>query len=229
MKWACVPIAMLLVISIVATTFAQDGPRGARRDADRPGPPPGTSHEGAEQAPHEERVERKSERRWHERGKPMSEEDAREAIEILRRIDPEKAERLDKAVAERPEQVARVLHEQFPNMGRFMAWRRYDPEGFDLRVDDMALSRETHECVKRLHEALDDENDEAATFEQLKLEDLVAQHFEVRQKIREHELAKLRDRIEQLEAQLKERAANRDEYITQRVDDLIDGEHEARW
>ena len=159
----------------------------------------------------------------------MDEEQAREALEVLRRIDPEKAESLEKVIEENPEQAARVLHENFPNLGRFMAWRRYDPEGFDLRIQDLSLSRQTHACANRLREAIDAGDGEIAALEQIQLSDLVAEHFDVRQQLREYELAKLRDRIEELLAQLEERTSNRDELIEDRIEELVGEGGEDRW
>lgn len=166
----------------------------------------------------------------------MSEEQVREAVKILRRIDPEKADRLAQALEDEPEEINRVLREQAPNLGRFMAWRRFDPEGFDLHVDDIELSRLIRECAGRLHEALDQDNDEAAAFERIQLEDLVSRHFAVRQEIREHQLAKLRERIEKLQAQieqmqtqLEEQVANQTNLITERVNELIEGDPDKHW
>jgi hypothetical protein len=233
MRLASVSLALLLVLSACNGALGQGPPE---RRGPQPPPPPSDVFEdpGAPGSPgrHGGPGMRDNESRshgWRNRQEPMTEEQAREALEVLRVIDPDKAQRIEQAIDENPEQIGRVLQENFPNIGRFMAWRRYDPEGFDLRIRDLALSRQTHACVQRMHEALDAGDDEMAALEQIQLSELVAEHFDVRQTIREYELAKLQRRIEELIAQLEERTDNRDELIDERIDELIGEGTEDRW
>lgn len=221
MRLASVPLVILLLLSTCIWAVGQAPPPEPH---DQQPPPPREAHDGF--GPRGE-DQRSHDRRGH--GKPLNEEQAREALEVLRRIDPEKAQSLEKAIEDNPEQIGRILGENFPNIGRFMAWRRYDPEGFDLRIQDLALSRQTHACANRLREALDAEDDEIAALEQIRLADLVADHFDVRQQLREYELAKLRNQIEELLAQLEERSNNRDQFIEERIGELMGVEGEDRW
>ena len=229
MRWVSLALALLLLLFPLSALQAQDKPSDARREGDRPGPPAEAPMDARPDAPPPP-GDRGPDRHWRDRDDHMSPEQARDAIEVVRRIDPDKAKELDKALKENPEQVARLLHESFPNLGRLMAWRRYDPEGFDLYIDDIALNRQIHESAKRLHDAIDQGNDEGAAFEQVELEGLVSKHFEVRKQIREHQLAKLKQRIafmqgmiEKMQTDLDQEVANRDDLIAKRLDELIKG------
>ena len=159
----------------------------------------------------------------------MNAEQVREALEVLKKIDPEKAEELRQAIEENPERVGKEINEKFPHLSRFMSWRKYDPEGFDLRVEDMALSRQTHECAKRLREALDKGDDEIAAIEEVQLRELVTEHFDIRQQIREHDLVKLKEKIAELLEQLEDRLNKRESIIDERIEELIKGEDDYRW
>jgi len=224
MSWMIRLQTLLLVMALGLPAFAQDshrGPRGAEAGGDRPGRP----HRGHVDAP-------KDDPHWHarrDRVEPMSEAQVREAVLVLRQIDPEKADLLEEAIDRDPENTARILHERFPKLGRFMAWKKYDPTGFDLHVQDIALTRRTHACARRLNEALDDSDDVSAGLEHLQLEDLVSQHFDIRQQIREHELARFEERIDQLHTQLEERISSRDDLIAQRIEELVDGGSNEPW
>jgi len=159
----------------------------------------------------------------------MDAQQIREAIEVLRQIDPENADQLAQHVDENPERVGRALQEKFPNLGRFLAMRRYDPQGFELRIKDLALSRQSQHSAQRFHEAHSAGDDELAAAELSVLQGIVADHFDIRQQIREHELMKLEQQIESLRDQLQQRADNRDQLIEERLEELISQDVDARW
>lgn len=217
MRLASVPLLVLLVLTagIWALGEAPDSPD---HQPPAPGDKPGM-HDDKDGRPHG----------WWGRGQPMDAQQAREALDVLRRIDPEKAKRLEQAIDENPERVGQVLHENFPMLGRFMAMRRYDPEGFELRVRDLRLSRESHDASDRMRKAIDAEDDALAAVELARLQALVAEHFDVRQEIREYELAKLNERIKELGEQLKQRTAEREALIDERVHELIGEGGGDRW
>ena len=214
MKLASVPLLVLLVLAAGLWAFGGEPDRPDRGPDDKPG-----MHDKDDGRSHG----------WWGRGKPMDAEQARDALEVLRRIDPDKAKRLEQAIDENPERVGEVLHENFPMLGRFMAMRRYDPEGFDLRVKDLALSRKSHDAADRMRKALDAKDDAVAALELAQLQALVAEHFDVRQELREYELMKLKERIEELGDQLKQRTADRDALIDERVHELIGEGGNDRW
>lgn len=217
MRLASVPLAVLLVLSACIWAVGQAPDKPDHQPP--PGDKPVMRDDGEGDRPHG----------WWGRGKPMDAEQAREALEVLRRIDPEKAQRLEQAIEENPERVGEVLQENFPMLGRFMAMRRYDPQGFDLRVKDLALSRKSHDAADRMREALQAKDDAVAALELAQLQALVAEHFDVRQELREYELMKLKQRIEELGEQLKQRTADRESLIDERVHELIGEGGGDRW
>ncbi len=217
MKWANLPLIILLIASVGVLTFAQ----GPGPDDRTGGPPPQGERDRDDMGPRRDD--------WRGPDKPMDAQQLLEAMEVLKKIDPEKAEKLQQALDKNPDRVGQVINENFPHLGRFMSWRKYDPEGFDLRVEDMALSRQTHECAKRLREALDKGDDEIAAIEEVQLRELVTEHFDIRQQIREHDLVKLKEKIAELLEQLEDRLNKRESIIDERIEELIKGEDDYRW
>ncbi len=207
MRLSSLILSALLVLVASLSVVAEDGERP--RDNDR--------------------RDRSHRDRDHERRDSMNEEQVREALKVLRLIDPEKAEKLEKYIDKSPERVGRAIGENFPHLGRFMAMRRYDPVGFELHIKDLRLSRQSQLSARRLREATDDGDDALAAAELAVLQGLVADHFDVRQQIREHELAKLESQIEHLREQMDERATNRDALIAERVGEFIEHDKPDRW
>lgn len=222
MRLSSLSLAALLVLSAGLLAIGQDAP--PPRPAD--GPPP---QQG--EPPHEmdkpDRNDRS--RRGRDHREPMSEQKVRESIEVLRLIDPEKAEKLEKHIGNNPERIGHALRDDFPHLSRFMAMRRYDPEGFDLRIKDLRLTRQSQLSARRFYEANEAGDDALAAAELAVLEGLVAEHFDVRQQIREHDLAQLEQKIQELRDQLQDRADNRDALIAQRIEEFIEHDKPDRW
>ncbi len=217
MRLASISLAALLVLSAGLYVVGQDV------DPPDAPPPPGATDRLAEM----DKPDRPRGGRDHRR--PMNKEQVREAIEVLRQIDPEKAKQLEQHLDENPQRVGRSLHDNFPHLGRFLAMRRYDPDGFDLRIKDLALSRQSQQSARRLHEAQKSGDDAIAAAELMVLEGIVADHFDIRQQIREYELAKLEQKIEALRDQLQQRAENRDTLIDERIEEFIAQDKTDRW
>jgi hypothetical protein len=214
MRLANISLAALLILSAGLSAVGQQ--------VDRPDAPP------PKYADSPARMD-KPDRPGRDYRPPMDIDQLREAIKVLRQIDPEKALKLEQHLDKNPERVGRALHENFPHLRRFLEMRRYDPDGFELRIKDLALSRQSQQSVRRLHEAEKSGDDALAAAELAALEGIVADHFDIRQQIREHELAKLERQIQVLREQLTQRAEDRDALIVQRIEEFVAREKTDRW
>ena len=63
----------------------------------------------------------------------------------------------------------------------------------------------------------------------MQLEQVVDKHFEVRQLIRQRELAALEERLEDMRQRVESREAARDDLIQQRIDTLTRQEQSPEW
>ena len=164
----------------------------------------------------------------HRHDQPLTSEQIDQSLELLRRIDAEAADRVARLRQEDPERVEAELRRQIPRLEGFLALRRYDPQMYELRVEDYRLARESRDVAKRLMQARREDDRNERELER-KLEDLVEAHFEIRQQIRERELAWLQRRIERLREQLDERADERKSLIEQRIAELTESGEAAQW
>lgn len=150
-----------------------------------------------------------------------------EAFEVLREIKPELAERLEPHRQDDPQRVVDMLQREFPHVRHLIRLKRVAPETYNLRVQDVKLTYQSQQLAEQLQQAEQDPSsgDAAALGEQLR--QVVEQHFDVRQQLRERELAYLERRIGELRAQLDERAQDKEALIEQRLNDLAAEESDA--
>ena len=159
----------------------------------------------------------------------LSPDDLDEAIALLERIKPELAERLAAAREENPRRVAHVIGKRFPRLRFLLHLKDRDPQMYELRVEDLRLTYESRHLAEEYQRLLREDEDNAAEDVRDELMELIESHFDVRQAIRERELARLEQRIEDLREQIEARADDRDELIEQRAAKLVGTEDGAEW
>jgi hypothetical protein len=150
----------------------------------------------------------------------MDDEELAVARQVIAELYPEVGPRLDQLAEEDPGELRRTLQRRFPRVRFLMELRERDPQMYELRLADIRLGRATAALAQQLREAraADDKPRHRALMDEL--EEQVAEHFDVRQTIRELEIEKLRQRLAELEEQLEERDDERDDLIEQRVGEL---------
>jgi len=160
-------------------------------------------------------------RRWSRRRPQLDEQQMAGAVEVLKAMRPDLAERISLAMAENPERVREMVMREYPRLRYMIALKRRDPKMFDLRAEDIRLayqSQQLAEDIRKLDQAENVERREAA---QAQLAQLLKEHYEVRHRLRELEIVRLEQRLEQLREELDERAARREAIIRQRLQELL--------
>ena len=133
--------------------------------------------------------------------------------EILRRSDPQ--------------QFDKLIAEAAPNFARLERLRRTDPTLLHLTLLDLA---DTHESFKLAGELRQPGlPPSAAQLLRARLQQVVTAQFDLRQKIRLHELNQLVKKINELKAQLKHRETQRQVIINRRVAQLIGKPPSVNW
>ena len=158
------------------------------------------------------------------RGLPPLDEARRDAaLAVLADVHPKLAERLERAREANPRRAEWALRKMWPRLHRLVELREDDPELYKLRVADQRHKVETLRLVYKLRAArADDPDAESIETLEAELRRRVAAHFDVRQRIRRHELQRLAERIDHLRAELEERRSNRDALIGQYINALVD-------
>jgi hypothetical protein len=178
--------------------------------------------------PEHKEGERRGDRGGHE-DKPLSPEHLAEAMDVLRRVDPEKAAQVQARLEQDPDGVSRELRKQFPRIERFLGLKKWDPGMFDLRVEDLRLHHRSNQVAKALQEARDRDDHAAERAHADELERVVTEHFDVRQRIREREIEHLEKRIAQLREQLEQRDDEKSELIERRTQELASQQKPGEW
>ncbi|MEO0964002.1 MAG: hypothetical protein AAFY08_02685 [Planctomycetota bacterium] len=205
---ARVGLVLMLVVSASAVSAESERERdGERAEAKRFGPP---------RAATSDRRDRSAEPRQ------LSPEEFEIAATMLKNLlGEEAAERMRTAAELDPAAASATIHREFPRLARFLEFRRRDPVA-ELRWDEVRLAREARQLAADHRQAVAADRPELAKNLAAELRDTLALQFEIRTELREHELARLEQRLGDLRAELAEHAEQRNAMIDQRFAELTD-------
>jgi len=137
------------------------------------------------------------------------------AREVLREIHPRLADRLAHARQRSPERAERLWNRLGERLAHLAEVRESDPELYRLRVRDHRANLQTLRLARALRHASRTDQTETAQRMTEALRKHLQSHFEIRQEIREHELARLEQRLQRMRGELRERRANKENLIDQ--------------
>ncbi len=161
--------------------------------------------------------------------RPLTQKQIEQRLEILRRLRPAVAERIEYQQENDPELAKRMLEQAWRGLERLQRTQENDPQAFELEIQDRTLNHESRKLQRELQQMeVRNDPDRAAQIRD-DIRKSVTQHFEVRHKKREHELAKLERRIKELREQLKQRIDKKDELIEKRYQKLTGQTKDSSW
>ena len=105
-------------------------------------------------------------------------------------------------------------------MGRGTDWRelqRTDPELYEAERQDMELERKTFELVGQFRQARPEERETLKTA----IQETVVKHFEVRQRKRQLQLARLERELKRMREEIQRRDEAKDQIVGRRLKELI--------
>lgn len=146
-----------------------------------------------------------------------------EVMGVIADLDEPLHTRLSSAMERNPDVVRNRLQADLPRWMTAVELKRNDPELYELNVKDRRLAQETGRLVGEFHAARRAGDAEKVDGLRARIETLAADHFDVRQKLRERDLAQLQQRLEFLRAQVQQRRERRQEVIRQHLQQLFGG------
>lgn len=162
----------------------------------------------------------------------LTEEEVREAMEVLREYSPELAERIARWQEEDTENLRVLIGKRLPWVRRLIYMKRNDPQRYELSLQDLKLQRETQELARRFRDADDSEREELGK----QLRQRLAAQFEVRQKVRtleigglEKQIEALEKRIDEMKKQIDERSKSSQKLIDSRYEELTSQNKSMKW
>ncbi|QQE13363.1 hypothetical protein JD969_07860 [Planctomycetota bacterium] len=146
--------------------------------------------------------------------------DTQEAIRILKIIDPPVGVELEEQYKTNPREVAQLLHQRFPRLGWFLKLKQYDPEMFELRVNEIALIGQSKRLAVEYREALSagDEALASSTSEELKL--VLTDLFDIRNELTQMQIDQMQLKLDKMRSRLADRMLDKDGTIAKQLNAL---------
>ncbi|MFO0869784.1 MAG: hypothetical protein U0935_12700 [Pirellulales bacterium] len=104
-----------------------------------------------------------------------------------------------------------------PRQGDLDDLKRFDPEMYELEVQDRELERKTFELSSQYRTAPADQRTELKS----QVQDAVKRHFEVRQKKRQLQLSRLEKELQRMREEMKRRDDAQEEIVGKRLSELL--------
>lgn len=147
-----------------------------------------------------------------------------QALNVLADIDADLVARIRKLKERNPDKAWELLRPHYDEVRRLTDMRQTDAIGYELRVRDIRLTRESRDLSEQIIKARArrDVKAEKAALEQLR--EVVDSHFEARQDLRRHEVELFERKLMRMREAIAERDRKRDQIIDAKVEDLIGGE-----
>jgi hypothetical protein len=161
--------------------------------------------------------------------KTMTSEQIDEVLGILREVRPDRAQQFEALRKENPEAMAEMIRDHLPRLMELGYLKRNDPEMFKLRIDDIKLNRATEDLAMQYRQAKEAGDEKKLTSLKTQILAKLAEHYNIRQKIRERDLAKLEKQIAELKTKIEAGKKSRDEMIQQRMEELTGKTNRPEW
>lgn len=218
-----ITLLILLALTLPTSALAQpeEGPR-ERPERDR-----------AEQRDRGERGDRSG-----DRGRPGDRDGRRsggreaipidqidDAIATLRAMHPQAElpwlDLIEKQAKEKPEEAAKRLS-RYPRLKEMMDARKHRPAEFELHAKQSRLMREVFPMVRNVRQAKQDEDEATVKDLRAQLRVKFEALFEVRLKLKEFEIERIREHLKRAEDELAEIKADGDKLIDDKLNELIE-------
>lgn len=219
------PLLMLVALSLPTLAMAQpEGPPRERGDRDRsqqrdPGDRPGRDRQ-ADQPSDRKGPSRQS---FGKRA-AITVEQLDQAVATLREMHPETKlpwlDRIETLAKENPEEAARRLS-RFPRLRELMETREKRPAEFELNAQQSRLMREVFPLVRQAREAEKNQDQAAIDDIRTKLRERIESLFQVRLKLKELEIQRIREQLQRAEKDLADIKADGDKLIDEKMKEMM--------
>ena len=149
----------------------------------------------------------------------LSPEQIQTALEILNQQNPPLAQRIREAMEKHPDDVNRLIFQQWPRLGRLVEMKKRDPALFNLTMDEFRLHRQIWQT--RVHLRRSNNSPEQTTVLQNQLKEYVEKLFDIRQAMRQQEVQKLEKRLDEVRQQIQTNQVDRQNLINKHVEELL--------
>jgi hypothetical protein len=150
---------------------------------------------------------------------------AKEIFAWLKEHDAAAAEDLGAAMKTRPDEFWRRFPELVHHVEMMQELQRTDPQAFEYAKQERKLERESMELAQQYRKVGIDDRKAIES----KLTTVLADLFDLREKMRAREIERLQKEIEELKERLKKRKELKEDIVRRRLNEMLDREDETDW
>ncbi len=152
----------------------------------------------------------------------LTDERAERLLSLLEEVNPRLHERVQRIWETDREKGRQALLRAAPRLIPLIELRERDPEAFEMKMEELRNGRQIFDLLREVRDAKPDELTQAR-LDQIRAElvGLVGHQFDLRARHGLQEAERLSRRLERFQAELEERATNRDGHVQQRADELL--------
>ncbi len=156
----------------------------------------------------------------------LSDEEVAEVLEFLRGWDPYRVQRLEQFRERNPHDYMRTLQESYFEMKRVQEMQKSNPEAFEEMKKERGLEMQSFQLGEQIRKSED-----AAEKDKLKadLKPVLEQLFDVREKHKDQEIARLEEDLKRLKEQVEKRRKNKESVVERRLRELSGEQPDDDW
>lgn len=156
--------------------------------------------------------------------------DPDQVLAVLNDVMPHLARRLEAVRQQDARRFGVMIRRMGPRLRELIHDKQENPELYQLKVSESRLGFQTIQLIRQLRQAqADPQNQEKAQAIRDELRQVVAEHFDLRQRLLEAKVAAMEKRLEQTREELADRAQRREQLIDQRMEQLLSHRPGERW
>ena len=160
---------------------------------------------------------------------PLELEQIQGALSVLKDLNPQLAKSIESWTERDLEKVSDLLRPQWHLLVNLWFLKKIDPLMYNFRVQDIKLDRESRDLADQFKKAIAADEPSEARVLRVKMAKRAADHFRVRQAMREEEVRRLRERVERMAERLARRKESMAQLVELRVSSLTGEDKDLDW
>jgi len=149
-----------------------------------------------------------------------------EVLEFLRSWDPYRVQRIEQSRERNPREYMRILQESYFEMKRLQEMQKSNPEAYEEMKKERGLEMQAFQLGEKIRGTEDTAEKDKMKAE---LKPVLGQLFDLREKRKDQEIARLEADLKRLREQVEKRRTNKESVVERRLRELSGEEPDDDW